>query len=74
MRYGLTPEHYEALLSAQGGRCAICGGRPTGNLHVDHDHNTGKVRGLLCGRCNPALGAFQDSPRILLAAVRYLEA
>jgi len=53
---GVTDEAYEALLEAQGGGCAICGAKPkTRRLHVDHDHATGKVRGLLCHRCNRAL-------------------
>jgi hypothetical protein len=53
---GVTDEAYEALLAAQGGGCAICGAKPkTRRLHVDHDHKTGKVRGLLCHRCNRGL-------------------
>jgi hypothetical protein len=50
---GVTDEYYVALLTAQGGHCAICPSTPkTRRLHVDHDHRTGEVRGLLCHRCN----------------------
>lgn len=76
--YGLTQEQFEAMLEAQGGRCAICrtdtpGGRDN-RWHVDHCHATGKVRGLLCNGCNIGLGHFKDDPERLLAAVAYLEA
>ena len=56
---GVTVEDYDRLLAAQGGGCAICGNPPkTRRLDVDHDHRTGKVRGLLCHRCNRALPAW----------------
>jgi hypothetical protein len=82
-KHGLTSEQYDALLAAQGGGCAICKGTTPygrGRFHIDHDHaccpgqrSCGKcVRGLLCGRCNPGLGAFQDSPDLLVAAAAYL--
>lgn len=74
-RYGLTPAQYDALVELQGGRCAICRQSPTGKrtrLHVDHDHLTGEVRGLLCNLCNVALGAIHDDPAILRAAIVYL--
>lgn len=81
--YGINVEEYEALLAEQEGRCAICRrgedelvactGRVL-KLHVDHDHATGKIRGLLCSWCNPALGGFQEDPRLLRRAIRYLEA
>lgn len=71
--YGLTPEHYDELVHAQDGVCAICQRAPRkGVLSVDHDHRTGKVRGLLCGQCNMAIGAFTDSPPIMARAIEYL--
>lgn len=58
--YALAPGEYKALLKRQGGRCAICRKVPRKrNLAVDHDHSTGKVRGLLCYMCNSALGVFE---------------
>ena len=74
-RYGLTPRDYDRLLAAQGNRCEICGTpvEPGKRLHVDHDHETGKVRGLLCGNCNRGLGLYKDSPVYLANAITYLE-
>lgn len=69
-KYGLTEEVYSAMLEAQGGRCAIC--PSTTKLSVDHCHDTGKVRGILCHTCNVGLGMFHNSPRKLRAAARYL--
>jgi len=72
-KFGLTIEGYNALLGSQGGRCAVCGREPgRSNLHVDHDHNTGKIRGLLCFRCNGGLGQFKEKPARLLRAADYL--
>lgn len=79
-KYGLTKEQYEELLEKQGGVCAICGQpemRTTKAgvamlLHVDHCHNSGKIRGLLCHKCNSALGLFMESSEILSSAVNYL--
>ena len=76
--YGVTPEQFEQMLEQQGGTCAICatdqwdskGRGPS----VDHDHATGKVRGLLCASCNNGLGRFRDDTALLRAAVKYLEA
>lgn len=69
----LTPEDYAVMDAAQGGRCAICGEKPSGlRLHIDHDHATGRRRGLLCGSCNKGLGLFRDDPDRLLRAVWYL--
>jgi hypothetical protein len=73
---GITLDEYDSMLSLQGGVCAICGTAAPGGsgaFHVDHDHNTNKIRGLLCVKCNPALGGFKDSIDILLKAARYLE-
>lgn len=72
-KFGITLEDYDALLATQNGVCAICGLPPNGkNLPVDHDHKTGKVRGLLCDRCNPMLGYAQDNMAILTRAIDYL--
>ncbi|HWS47876.1 MAG TPA: endonuclease VII domain-containing protein, partial [Acidimicrobiia bacterium] len=74
-KYGIGIDEFEALLAAQGGGCAICGAPPPehGSLHVDHDHATGAVRGLLCVSCNNALGAFRESHDVLRAAADYLD-
>lgn len=73
-RYGMTVTEYEALLRAQDGRCAICGLEPTDrNLHVDHCHKTGEVRGLLCTLCNLGIGMLADDAERLRAAADYLE-
>jgi hypothetical protein len=81
-KYGLTPADYANMLAAQGGVCAICNSaepmkhKKTGQafeLSVDHDHRTGKVRGLLCHACNTGMGKFEDSVELLLSAVTYLE-
>jgi hypothetical protein len=70
-KYGLTRQAYEALLDAHGRACAICGGKD--RLHVDHSHEDGHVRGILCGRCNPALGLLGDNIAGLERALRYLQ-
>jgi hypothetical protein len=69
-KYGLTLEAFDALLESQGGGCAICGKLDVD--HVDHDHRTGRVRGILCFRCNVAIGQMDDDPERLLAAASYL--
>lgn len=72
--YGLSPEQYLDMLEKQQGKCAICKLEPTSKrgLAVDHDHETGEVRGLLCGGCNTALGSFKDDPEVLTSAIEYL--
>ena len=73
-KYGITPEIYEKLLEEQGGVCATQGCDGVGNpwLHVDHDHATNLVRGLLCHSCNMALGNARDSVEILQGLIDYL--
>lgn len=72
--YGITVEEYDAMLSSQGGGCYICGGQTDSKraLDIDHDHRTGKVRGLLCSNHNRALGLLGDDPELLLTAHEYL--
>lgn len=67
-----TEEDYAADVDAAGGRCAICGEVPDAPLCIDHDHKTGRVRGLLCSRCNLALGLVRDDPATLRRAAAYL--
>jgi len=69
-KYGLTLEGFDELLAAQDGGCAICGRRDADN--VDHDHVTGRVRGILCWDCNIALGKFGDDEDRLAAATNYV--
>jgi len=73
--YGVTLDDFNAMVVAQGGRCAICEREPSGprGLHIDHDHGTGAIRGLLCNNCNNGLGRFQDNPETLMAAAEYLK-
>lgn len=72
-KYGLTLKDYERMLDQGGGGCWICGTEPTARrLHVDHDHKTGKVRGLLCWSCNSSIGRFKDNPELLMRAAAYL--
>lgn len=73
--YGLEPADFQALLDAQGGKCAICGGGRNGpgkRLHVDHCHNSKKVRGLLCAKCNTAVGLLDDDPHRADRLAEYL--
>lgn len=82
-KYGLSIEDYEGMVEAQQGCCRICGGhggdrgwitkRERAKLFVDHCHETGKVRGLLCHQCNAGLGMFRDSPNLLTSAISYLK-
>ena len=80
LRYGLTPSDYERMLNEQGGACAICrdtpkGGRlATARLNIDHCHSTQRVRGLLCSRCNTALGLLQESKERAGSLLQYIEA
>lgn len=73
-RFGITEAELDALLAAQRNRCAICkSDKPygSGDWHIDHDHVTGQVRGLLCSKCNLALGLLGDDPKVIAAALRY---
>jgi hypothetical protein len=70
--YGITPEKYEEILIRQDGKCAICLKRPDYNLHVDHDHQTNTIRGLLCNECNRAIGLLGDNTETLKRAIGYL--
>lgn len=82
-QYGIEPADYYAMLAAQNGGCKICGIRRPGGgkhrgdeltaFHVDHDHATGRVRGLLCMKCNKALGLIGDSPEIAAKIIVYLK-
>jgi len=77
-RYGINPIEYRQMLKKQDGKCAICGRPDSGDnqanrFYVDHDHKTGKVRGLLCSQCNMGLGKFFDNTEYLKNAITYLE-
>ena len=69
-RYGLTVEQYEAMEDEIDGMCPICS--VSQRLVVDHCHDTGKVRGLICRKCNSALGMLSDSPTRMLRAAEYI--
>ena len=76
-KYGLTLECFEALWTSQDGKCAICDQalsttEKRGHA-IDHNHETGKVRGLLCSGCNTGLGLMQDSESVLSSAIKYLK-
>ena len=77
-KYGITPEEYDSIWEKQSGVCASCGNEETHrnqfgvcSLAVDHDHTTGVVRGLLCGRCNRALGLLRDSADVVQSLLNY---
>lgn len=78
-KWGLTSEQFEQMLQNQGGGCAICGatenspGSKGKSLAVDHDHTTGKVRGLLCDKCNRALGWLGEDHQRFIRAAEYLQ-
>ena len=78
-KYNITLKEYEKRFAAQGGVCAICGKSETRKnqyglrrLAVDHDHKTGKVRGLLCSKCNQGIGYFNEDIKILWETIKYL--
>lgn len=72
--FGISADDSAALLAQQGGGCAICGKRPerAASLHLDHCHDTGAIRGILCLSCNQGLGKFREDADLLDAAARYL--
>lgn len=74
-KYGLTLDSFNSMLSGQGNTCASCGETDWGKLGpvVDHDHNTGDIRGIVCNRCNVALGMLKDNPEIARKLAIYLE-
>lgn len=73
-KFGFTKELYEKMLVESGGRCAICSKLPTSKgLFLDHDHKSGKLRGLICSRCNTVLGMVNDDIMILGLAIKYLQ-
>jgi len=80
--FGITGDEYQEKLNSQSGVCAVCGkeevvhaknGKDMKRLAVDHDHNTGEIRGLLCSNCNAAIGYFKDEISIIERAVMYLK-
>lgn len=77
-RYGITVDEYNSLAEATGGVCCICenpfteGRRSERGMNLDHCHDTGRVRGIICAKCNVSLGAFDHSTRVLENAVAYL--
>lgn len=79
LRFNMTPDDFEAILQLQHGRCAICGCVPQDQLNrsresfcVDHNHQTGEARGLLCVSCNAGIGQLQESQELLQRAIKYL--
>ena len=73
--YGVSIEQYNELFTKQNGNCSICGKNQSvidRRLCVDHRHSDGKIRGLLCGRCNMAIGLLDDSTDLLADAIKYL--
>src|SRR3990167_1190384 len=73
-KFGITSSQYREMLEKQKGVCAICGGINSNGrkLAVDHSHDTGKIRNLLCSTCNHGLGHFKDNQTLLLNAVEYV--
>jgi hypothetical protein len=74
-RYGVTVNQYRAMIARQGGGCAVCGVETSSagrRLVVDHEHDTGRVRGVLCHRCNSGIGMLGDTEQGVAKAVAYL--
>lgn len=72
-RYGLTEAEFDQMAVSQNHACVICGRLPTGRLHVDHDHKTKEIRGLLCLRCNSYVGEIERRPDVFERAKQYLQ-
>ena len=77
-KYGITKDEYQVLLKSQNNSCSICYvdflARDTKRKpHIDHDHETGKIRGILCGPCNMGIGQLKDSIEIVESALKYLK-
>lgn len=72
-KYGISGPEYLAQMERQEGKCALCRDLLVSRHSVDHDHATGRVRGILCLNCNTGLGHFKDSPSRLMAAIEYLK-
>lgn len=72
-KYGITEDQFQKLVVLQQNKCAICLQPAEGVLRIDHDHNTENLRGLLCHKCNVALGLFSDNPEIIRRAAFYIE-
>ena len=75
-KFGISRQEWDALFTSQGNCCGICGRTDTGtkrDWHTDHDHITGKVRGILCHGCNMALCGAKDNPETLIKAAQYLK-
>lgn len=70
--YNISSEEYAKLVHNQNNKCAICGLKPEPHLAIDHCHDTNKIRGLLCRKCNSAIGLFNDDVRIIENALLYL--
>lgn len=76
-KWKLTIDDFESMMNKQDRKCAICGKREDEmkrGFHIDHNHATGKIRGLLCLNCNTGLGMFKDNPKLISKAKEYLEA
>jgi hypothetical protein len=76
--YGMTSDEYDRMLASQDGKCAICGTDDPQSArnnvwNVDHDHDTGEVRGLLCSPCNRGMGLLQDNPKVIEKVLQYLQ-
>ena len=72
-KYGVTKDMYESMMVKQDGKCAICKDEQWLELRVDHDHNTGAVRELLCAGCNAGIGLLRESPSVMRAAIQYVK-